>query len=39
VQPLAAGRQPIGFGWKTRRDEPERQGTLQHVKINRIGQG
>jgi hypothetical protein len=31
VQPLAAGRQFIGFGWKTRDDEPGRQGTLQHV--------
>jgi hypothetical protein len=31
VQPLAAGRQFIGFGWKTWDDEPGRQGTLQHV--------
>jgi len=31
VQPLAAGRQLIDFGWKARRDEPGRQGTLQHV--------
>src|SRR5215472_1876911 len=31
VQPLAAGRQLIGFGWKARRDEPGREGTLQHV--------
>ena len=31
VQPLAAGRQLIGFGWEARRDEPGRQGTLQHV--------
>jgi hypothetical protein len=30
VQPLAAGRQLIGFGWETWRDEPGRQGTLQH---------
>jgi len=30
VQPLAARRQPVGFGWETRRDEPGRQGTLQH---------
>jgi hypothetical protein len=30
VQPLAAGRQLIGFCWKARRDEPGRQGTLQH---------
>ena len=28
VQPLAAGRQLIGFGWEARRDEPGRQGTL-----------
>ena len=32
VQPLAAGRQLIGFGWKARRDEPGRQGTLQHAE-------
>jgi hypothetical protein len=31
VQPLAAGRQLIGFCWKARRDEPGREGTLQHV--------
>src|SRR5262249_28241184 len=30
VQPLAAGRQLIGFGWEARRDEPGREGTLQH---------
>jgi hypothetical protein len=29
----------MGFGRKARRDEPGRQGTLQHVEINRIGQG
>jgi len=29
VQPLAVGRQFIGFGWEAR-DEPGRQGTLQH---------
>jgi hypothetical protein len=29
VQPLAAGGQFIGFGWKARRDEPGRDGTLQ----------
>jgi len=28
VQPLAAGRQFIGFGRKARRDEPGREGTL-----------
>jgi len=32
VQPLAAGRQLRGFGWQARRDEPGRQGTLQHVE-------
>src|SRR5262245_6150312 len=38
VQPLAAGRQLIGFGWKARRDEPGRQGTLKHAKLNTVGQ-
>jgi hypothetical protein len=28
VQPLAAGWQLIGFGWKARRDEPGREGAL-----------
>ena len=31
MQPLAAGWQLVGFGWEARRDEPGRQGTLQHV--------
>jgi len=31
VQSLAAGRQLIGFGWETRRDEPGLEGTLQHA--------
>ena len=31
MQPLAAGGQLIGFGWETRRDEPGREGTLQHA--------
>jgi hypothetical protein len=31
VQPLAAGRQLIGFGWEARRDEPGRDGTLVHA--------
>ena len=39
MQPLAAGRQLIGFGWKAPRNEPGRQGTLQHAETNRIGQG
>src|SRR5262249_53246144 len=31
VQPLTAGRQFIGFGWKARRDEPGREGAhTQH---------
>ena len=30
MQPLSAGRQFIG-GWEARRDEPGRQGTLQHA--------
>src|SRR5262249_31519165 len=30
MQPLAAGGQLIGFGWKAWRDEPGREGTLQH---------
>jgi hypothetical protein len=38
VQPLAAGRQLIGFGWEARRDEPGRQGTLQHVNNDCFGQ-
>jgi len=32
MQPLAAGRQLIGFGWEARRDEPGRESTLQHVE-------
>jgi hypothetical protein len=30
AQPLAAGWQLIGFGWEARRDEPGREGALQH---------
>src|SRR5262249_49717569 len=30
VQPLAAGTRLISLGWKARRHEPSRQGTLQH---------
>ena len=30
MQPLAARRQFVGFAWEARRDEPGRQGTLQH---------
>ena len=36
MQPLAAGRQFIGFGRKARRDEPGGQGTLQHVGTNKV---
>ena len=38
VQPLAAGRQLIGFGREARRDEPGGEGTLQHVGINKAAQ-
>ena len=38
MQPLAAGRQLIGFGWEARRDEPSRQGALQHADLNRVEQ-
>jgi hypothetical protein len=30
MQPFAAGGQLIGLGWEARRDEPGREGTLQH---------
>ena len=30
MQPLVAGAQFVGFAWEARRDEPGRQGTLQH---------
>jgi hypothetical protein len=36
VQPLAAGGQFIGFDWKARRDEPGREGTLQHAGTNKV---
>jgi hypothetical protein len=32
VQPIASGRQLVGFGRETRRDESGREGTLQHAK-------
>src|SRR5262249_45671677 len=38
MQPLAAARQLIGFGWKAWRDEPGREGTLQHARLNTVGQ-
>src|SRR6516225_352533 len=37
VQPLAAGRQLIGLSRKARRDEPGREGTLQHEESNTVG--
>jgi hypothetical protein len=30
MQPFAARAQLVGSGWETRRDEPGREGTLQH---------
>jgi hypothetical protein len=39
MQPLAAGRQLVGFGWEARRDEPGREGTLQHVEQIKWGDG
>ena len=30
MQPQAAGRQCVGFGWEARRDEAGRESTLQH---------
>jgi hypothetical protein len=38
MQPLATRRQLVGFGWEARRDEPGRQGTLQHVGLDTVGQ-
>src|SRR5262249_24236035 len=39
VQPQAAGRQLVGFGWETRRDEPGRDGTLQHDALSKLAKG
>ena len=39
VQPLAAGRQLVGFGRKAWRDEPGGEGTLQHVAQIELGRG
>jgi hypothetical protein len=36
VQPLAAGRQLISLAWEARRDEPGREGTLQHAGLIRF---
>src|SRR5262245_14116559 len=38
MQPLAAAGQLIGFGWETRRDEPGREGTPQHVEKSKVTQ-
>ena|SRR5215467_2233597 len=38
VQPLAVRLQLVGFGWETRPDEPGREGTLQHVGLDTVGQ-
>ena len=38
MQPLAAGRQLVGFDWEARRDEPGREGTLQHVEKSKVTQ-
>jgi hypothetical protein len=35
VQPQVAGRQCCGFCRKARRDEASREGTLQHVGLDR----
>jgi hypothetical protein len=32
AQPIAAGRQLVGFGRKARRNEAGREGTLQHAE-------
>jgi hypothetical protein len=37
VQPLAAGRQLIRLAWEARRDEPGREGTLQHAALIKLG--
>ena len=37
MQPLAAGRQLIGFSWEARRDEAGWEGTLQHVHNDGFG--
>jgi hypothetical protein len=39
MQPLPAGGQLIGFGRETWRDEPGREGTLQHDALSKVGQG
>src|SRR5262249_17483771 len=36
---LAVAASEVNFCWKARRDEPGREGTLQHEERDRIGQG
>ena len=38
VNPQAARRQLVGFGWEARRDEAGREGRLQHADLNRVEQ-
>jgi hypothetical protein len=38
VQPLAARGQLVGFGWEARRDEPGREGALQHGGLDKATQ-
>jgi hypothetical protein len=38
VQPLAAGRQLISFGWETRRDEPGPGGYAATCGLNKVRQ-
>jgi hypothetical protein len=35
VQPLAAGRQLVGFGWEARRAEPGREGMRKQIELGR----
>ena len=38
MQPSSVGGQLISFGREARRDEPGREGTLQHANLDRIEQ-
>jgi hypothetical protein len=38
MQPPAAGWRRVGSGGEARRNEPDRQGTLQHADLNRVEQ-
>ncbi len=35
MQPMAAGRQLVGFGWEARRDEPGREGYAATYRLNK----